>query len=84
MSQLTVRDVPPDILEELRAEARERGRSLNAQVRAALAEHVARRQRQRRLRAAIPSVDALRERIARRLGHDVSDSTELIREDRER
>jgi hypothetical protein len=82
--QLTVRDVPDAVVLALRAEARDDRRSLNAVVRAALAEHVERRQRRARLGAYLPEMDRLRRRVADRIGHELEGSADLIREDRER
>src|SRR5687768_935489 len=82
MKQLTIRDVPEDVVQMLREEAAEHGHSLNTVVRTALAEHADRRRRAKRFQEALPRLDALREQIRREHGGDLSDSTELIREDR--
>src|SRR5688572_16047214 len=83
MKQITVREVPEDVVQVLREEAAEYGYSLNTVVRTALAEHAERRRRTKRASDAVPRLDALRERIRREHGGDLSDSTELIREDRD-
>jgi hypothetical protein len=46
MTSLQVRDVPPDVLDALRAEARDAGRSLQQHLLAVLTEHTARARRQ--------------------------------------
>ena len=79
MANLTVKNLPDDLHKRLKAAARSEGRSLNAFIIQTLeltAEEHARRQRMRRgwseylkFRATLP---------------DVGDSTELIREDRDR
>lgn len=82
--QLTVRDVPEDVIRALRKRAKESGRSMNAIARAALEEYAKREAWQERLREQLPKIDALREEIRQAHGGDLSDSTELIREDRDR
>lgn len=83
--QLTVRDVPQAVVAELKEEAAARKASLNRVVRDALEAYVERRRHQRMLPGLIDAMDELRESIrARRGGVLVSDSTELIREDRDR
>lgn len=84
MNQLTIRSVPDDVLRALREEAAERGQSVNTVVREALEAHAARRRDYARLGERIAAADALRERIARRVGGKLSNSAELIRQDRER
>lgn len=82
--QLTVRDVPEDVIRVLRKRAKESGRSMNAVARAALEEYAEREAWQERLRDQLPKMDELRERIRPAHGGDLSDSTDLIREDRDR
>ncbi len=84
VTQLTVRDVPDDVVQALREEAQAERRSMNAVARAALAEHVQRRARRAGLTAYLPEMDRLRRRVAERLGSELNDSAELIREDRDR
>ena len=83
MTQLTIRDVPEEIAIELKGEAEEEGRSVNAVARAALMEHVERRRRARRFEESLAIMDAHRNAIRERLGHNLDDSTPLIREDRD-
>lgn len=83
MTQLTVRNLPEETIEDLRREAKDKGRSLNAIVREAIEEHIEQRRRQERYAAALPRLDAISERIRRRVG-TLPDSTESIREDRDR
>jgi plasmid stability protein len=84
MTHLTIRDVPDDVVEELRAEAQEAGMSLTAFVRIVLREGAERRRWRRELRAGVSGMRALREEIAEYAGGSVSDSVDLIREDRAR
>ena len=84
MQQLTVRNVPDDVMEALREEAAAGGRSVNGVARSALQEHIERRRSMMRLSARLPAIDALRARIAERAGGPLDESVPLIREDRER
>jgi plasmid stability protein len=84
MKQLTVRDLPDDVIEELRAEAQDAGMSLNAVVRRILSDGAERRRWRRQLRDGIPGMRALREEIAEYSVGTLSDSVDLIREDRAR
>ena len=83
MQQLTVRDVPDDVMDALREAAEERGHSVNAVARAALAEYAAQRRWRHRLTSRLPAMDALRARIAARHGGPLDDSAGLIGADRE-
>jgi plasmid stability protein len=82
MAQLTVRDIPDETVDELKAAAQERGQSMNALVRAALEDYLQARRRARTLRDLLPEIDRRREAIRRRHGI-LSDSTEIIREFRD-
>lgn len=84
MQQLTVRNVPDDVMRALREEASETGRSLSVVARTALQEHVERRRAGQRLADRAQAMDALRARIAERTGGVLDDSVPLIRQDRER
>ena len=84
MKQLTVRDVPEEVVRELREEAAEYGQSLNAVLRSALAERADRRRRRRDMPDVLARMQALRQQIVERVGHELPDSTPLVREDRER
>jgi len=84
VKQITVRDVPDDVVEALRECARDGGQSLNSIARTALAEYAARRRWRRRLAEQLPAMDALRERIAARRGGELPESVPLIASDRER
>ena len=84
MKQLTVREVPEDVVRVLREEAAEYGHSLNTVVRTALVEHAERRRRAKRTPDLIADMAALRERIRQEAGGELEDSSSLIREDRER
>jgi plasmid stability protein len=84
MTQLTIRGVPEFDLAALREEAATTGRSLNSIVCAAIAEHVDRERRRQALAEAIPEIRAFREQLRLKHGGDFSDSTPLIRADRDR
>ena len=84
MQQLTVRNVPNDVMEALREEAAEGGRSVNGVARSALEEHIERRRSRMLLEDRVRAMDALRTRIAERAGGPLDESVPLIREDRER
>lgn len=76
MAQVLVRNLDPETVERLKARAKRHNRSLQAELREILA------------RAASESAVPLEERF-RRLdelfaGHSFSDSTEIIREERDR
>jgi plasmid stability protein len=84
MSQMTLRDIPEDVVDALREEAAERGQSMNAIVRSVLEAHVQEERRRREMEDAMRAADALRKRIEERHGGLLSESWPLIREDRER
>jgi gamma-glutamyl:cysteine ligase YbdK (ATP-grasp superfamily) len=84
MTHLTIRDVPDDIVDQLRAEAREAGMSLTAFLRIVLREGAERRRWRRDLRAGVSGMRALREEIAEYAEGNVSDSVDIIRGDRAR
>ena len=83
MVQVTVRNVPEDVIATLKGEAEEDGVSLNAVLRTALVERAEQWRRIARMRRAVPRLDALRRRVAEEQGA-FADSTPFIREDRER
>jgi plasmid stability protein len=84
MSQLTIRGVSEQDIERLREEAAERGCSINAIVREALAEHLERERHRRDQRDVIADLRRFREEVRQRRGRDFDDSTPLIRADRDR
>lgn len=85
MSQITVRDIPEDVLLLLREEAAGGHTSLNAVILAALADHAERRSRRLRLQRLLPEFDALQQHILEARGGQVTtDSALLLREDRGR
>lgn len=84
MPQLTIRNVPDDVIEALRADASDSGRSMSAVARDALREHAQRRQWRERAREAIPRMAARRAEIEERNGGPLEESWPLIREDRDR
>lgn len=77
MARVLVRDLDPAVVERLKARAQDHGRSLQKELKAILEEA-----------AAKPSWDEARdaaERVRRMLGgRQFSDSTDLVREDRDR
>lgn len=77
MTQMLVRDLDPEVVERLKERARSNGRSLQKEVRAIL-EGAARTYTMEEAREV---TEKWRERFA---GREFSDSTELIREDRDR
>jgi antitoxin FitA len=80
VAQIVIRNIPEGVMKEFRELARRRGRSMEAEVRALIAAEVERDERLKRFRA-----DTRRRlRTLRAAGRTFSDSTELIREDRER
>ena len=80
MTQLTIRNVSEGVAQALREEAKESGQSLNTVARAALEEHVEQRCVTRRVAA----MGELREDIRGTFGGELSESAELIAEDRGR
>jgi plasmid stability protein len=77
MAQILIRDLDPEVVERLKAQAKEHGRSLESEVRQILAVAV----EQMAWKDAWAKLDECRKRFA---GQTFSDSTELIREDRDR
>lgn len=84
VAQLTVRDVPEDVLQVLRNEAAKRHTSMNAMVCIALEAYSEQMRRRDALRALVPELTALRQEILGRRGEPTSDSAEWVRADRER
>lgn len=78
MSNMFVRNVSDDTIARLKRKARAAGKSVNDLVREAL--DAAARPSKQEIWA---EADRLRERIRKRLGHDLSDSTADIRNDRD-
>jgi plasmid stability protein len=76
VTQMLVRDLPPEVVERLKNRARSNGRSLQKEVRAIL-EGAARRYTMAEARKVS---EGWHERLA---GTEHSDSAELIREDRD-
>jgi len=84
VTDLTIRDVPDDVVEALRAEGGEAGISFTAFVRTVLRHSAERGGWRRKLRAGVSGMRALREEIAEHTGGGLSDSVDVIREDRDR
>jgi plasmid stability protein len=77
MAQVLVRGIEPDVMENLKTLAKKRGRSLEAELRLILRDAATAE------RVSDPLAEARRIR-AMFEGRTFSDSTELVREDRER
>jgi hypothetical protein len=83
VTQLTVRDVPVEDVELLKREAAARHVSLNAVLRDGIAAQAEQIRRRARMKETIRGMDELRTRIAEEAGGYLTDSTQLIREDRD-
>ena len=79
MANLTIKDVPPPVHDDLRQLARAQGKSLNAYILSVLEDDVAERARRRRMRETRAEFERFLATLPR-----MSDSTQLIREDRHR
>lgn len=85
MAVFTLRDVPPDVYALLKVEAKRSGRSLTAVAREALRAYAQEIDRRQRLQGALDGVDRLQASILeRREGRPTSDSTALLRGNRDR
>lgn len=82
MPNLMVRGIPKDIYSLLKRDAREHGRSLNAEILATLTDKAEMAGRRTRAAEALKRLSALQARIARNYPGQ-PDSTALIREDRD-
>jgi plasmid stability protein len=76
MSQLLVRDLAPETIERLKGQAKQRGRSLQAEVK-----HILEQAVQFSAGEALAAAARWREHLA---GRVLSDSADLVREDRDR
>jgi plasmid stability protein len=83
MGAMTLRNLPPEVVDTLRKRARAEGRSLNALLCEILTREARDEARRERMRAQRPRVEALREAIRRRHGEGTP-SEKLVREDRRR
>jgi hypothetical protein len=79
VANLTIKDVPPSLHDGLRRSARAQGKSLNAYILSVLEDSVAERARRRRMRETRAEFERFLATLPR-----MSDSTQLIREDRDR
>jgi plasmid stability protein len=79
MATLTVRQLDDELYENLREQARANGRSVEAEVRQLIANHVPRRGNLERV---IEELRLHRERMREKYG-ELSDSTEIIRQMRD-
>ncbi len=77
MATVLVRDLDPEVVARLKARAEERGRSLQKELKAILEEAAAKPTWEEARR----EIERVRQRFA---GRTFSDSTELVREDRDR
>jgi plasmid stability protein len=78
MADVTIHDIDPELLKRLEARAAAFGRTVEEEIVAVVRRHVRKtRSREDLLRAALESHERFRGRV-------FSDSTDLIREDRER
>jgi plasmid stability protein len=77
MASVLVRDLDPAVIDRLKARAHEHGRSLQRELKAVLEQAAA----QGTWAEARSSIQRVRKRFA---GREFSDSTELIREERDR
>lgn len=77
MAQVLVRQLPDKVVDRLKKRAKEHGRSLQSEVKTILEEAVPDYEQ------AWKRIDALRSKL-KRSGKTFSDSTSLIREDRDR
>jgi plasmid stability protein len=77
MASVLVRDLDPAVIERLKARAQEHGRSLQKELKAVLEQAAS----QGTWAEARSSIERVRKRFA---GREFSDSTELIREERDR
>ena len=84
-SQVTIRDVPVEDVEIFKREAAAQRVSLNSALRAVIVAEAGRLRRRRRasVEEVFEATDQLRARIAEEAGGYVTDSTQLIREDRD-
>ena len=78
MANLTIKDVPPPVHDDLRQLARAQGKSLNAYILSVLEDDVEERARRRRMRETRGEFERFLATLP-----PMSDSTELIREDRD-
>lgn len=79
MANLTIRNLDDAVVEKLKTQAKDHNRSLEAEVREILSEVAARRRRREELVAEADRIAAMTPK-----GVKQTDSTQLIREDRDR
>ena len=82
-TQVTIRDVPEEDVAALKREAARRQLSLNSVLRSVITAEAEKIRRRGAIYENVQAMDELRARIAERAGGYVSDSTQLIREDRD-
>jgi plasmid stability protein len=81
MANLTVRNIPEKDDAELQQDAKQNGRSINAEILSLLADKAAMNRRRRRMARAIRKLDRLREDVSKKYPVNY-EMWELIREDR--
>jgi plasmid stability protein len=82
MPDLTVRRIPGDVYRRLRDAAKSHGRSLNAEILAILTDEDGWVRRRAEVGTLLAELDDARKNLAQKYPH-LSDSTRLIREDRD-
>jgi plasmid stability protein len=83
MANLTLRNIPGDTYASLRREARQNGRSVNAEILQILSDRAELNRRRKRAAKVLAKLDRIRQEVARESPNQ-PDSVEWIREDRER
>ena len=76
---LTIKNIPPDVYEEFKQTAAERGRSLNAEIIQSLSAQAQELARRRRMRKSRPELERFLAKLPA-----MTSSVRLIREERER
>ncbi|MBZ5669970.1 MAG: hypothetical protein LAO04_09585 [Acidobacteriia bacterium] len=82
MANVTVRNIPEKDYAELRQDARQNRRSINAEVLSLVADRAEMNRRRRHAAKAMKRINKIREEIARKYPNQ-PDSVDLIREDRD-
>ena len=82
MPNLMVRNIPERDYAELRQDAKQNRRSINAEILSLVADRAAMNRRRRHAARVMRRIDKIREEIARKYPNQ-PDSVELIREDRD-
>lgn len=83
VTQLTIRDVPEEDVERLKREAAAKHVSLNRLLRDVITVEADKLRRRAAMTQTVQEVDTFRAKVAEEAGGYLTDSTELIREDRD-